>query len=353
MTRYHRILLFSIALLLAASLGTQADTIRLKSGRLITGKVERFANGEFVIRLDPADSRSGYDRMILLIDAVESVEFDAGGAPPAVAGSAGEKVVQVEPREEALATGVQLRRGDRVRITASGEIELNDGRRSGPAGRAETESWPFPNAPRGVLVAMVGSPTSPTYEIVGEGKEFAAASDGELYLQINADPRYLQGARGSYSARITLLSGTPAPPPSPMGSPTPPPQPDRRQLSHQLEVPADKAWFDTSVDLYEGDTLRITAEGTINYTSSKTCGPEGEKPGWRSAIGLLPVADAGRGALIGQIGESPAARPFLVGPKYELSVPSRGRLSLGINDDDYGNNRGSFRVRIEVVPARR
>jgi len=339
---------------LIAALTAPADTIRLKNGRVVQGQVERYSNSEFVVRLESGD------RMILLVDNVESVEFDSvsvpttggGAAPPPSGGAAGyETSVTVDNRQEVVATGVQVRRGDPVRITASGEIRFADGRRSGPNGTRDVESWPFPGTAFGMLVAMVGSPTSPTYEPVGESKDFAASADGQIYLQVNA--RSLEGASGSYTARISVGSsssgggatGTPAPPPPPM-------QTQKRQLRHDLDISSTKEWTDTGIDLFEGDTLRITAEGTINYTTSKTCGPDGGKREWQDLVRALPVNDVGRGALVGLIGEGGVAKAFLVGAKLESRVPTKGRLFLGINDDDYKNNKGSFRVRVEIIGER-
>ena len=342
-----RRLLGALVLLLVVT-AASADTLRRKNGQTLRGKVERYSNGEFVIRLESGD------RMIVAADNVESVEFDSGGFAVTPPSTASEKVVTLDSSQEVAATGVQLRKGDRVRITASGQMQFADGRSSGPGGRNENESWPFPGTPFGMLVAMVGSPTSPTYEPVGESKEFAAASDGELFLQINA--RSLAGARGAYTARIAVLTTT-APPTTPTpitpGSPSTPSQPDRRPLRYDIQVPSEKAWTDTGIDLLEGDTLRITAAGTINYTTSKTCGPEGGKREWGDLLKALPVNDVGRGALVGLIGESGVAKAFLVGAKLDATVPAKGRLFLGINDDNFDTNRGSFKVRIEIVPVRR
>lgn len=341
---------------LVAALAATADTIRLKNGRVVKGQVERYSNSEFVVRLDSGD------RMILLVDNVESVEFDATSAPAPAPGAGGsapsgaaayETSVVVGTTREVAATGVQVRRGDPVRITASGEIRFPDGRRSGPAGTREIESWPFPGEPFGMLVAMVGSPTSPTYEPIGESKQFTASSDGEIFLQVNA--RSLEAASGSYAARISVgASGgtggttttTPAPQPPPMHT-------GPRQLRYDLDVSSTTEWVDTGIDVVVGDTLRITAEGTINYTTSKTCGPDGGKREWQDLIRALPVNDAGRGALVGIIGDGTVAKAFLVGSKYEGAVKSTGRLHLGVNDDDYKTNKGSFRVRVEIVPERR
>ena len=283
------------------------------------------------------------------------MEFDSGGfavTPPGTT-VAGEKVVSLDSSQEVVATGVQLRKGDRVRITASCQMTFADGRSSGPAGVVESEVLlPCPGERPGVLFAMVGSPNSPVCEVIGESKEFTAASDGELYLQINV--RSLAGAKGSYTARIAQLTTT-APSSVPTGVTSPPvvSQPDRRALRYDLTVPSEKAWTDTGIDLLAGDTLRITAEGTINYTTTKTCGPDGGKPEWGDLLKALPVNDVGRGALVGLVGESGTAKAFLVGSKFEGTVGANGRLFLGMNDDKLENNKGSFKVRVEIVPARK
>ncbi|MGH9789315.1 MAG: hypothetical protein ACRD4U_11510, partial [Candidatus Acidiferrales bacterium] len=194
---------------------------------------------------------------------------------------------------------------------------------------------------------------SPTYEPIGESKQFTASSDGEIFLQVNA--RSLEGASGSYNVRISVGSSggtggttttTPAPPPPPMHT-------GSRQSRYDVDVSSTTEWVDTGIDVVTGDTLRISAEGTINYTTSKTCGPDGGKREWQDLIRALPVNDAGRGALVGIIGDGTVAKAFLVGSKYEGAVKSTGRLYLGVNDDDYKNNKGSFRVRVEIVPERR
>lgn len=332
------VLLFLVCVLAAA-----ADTVKLKNGRVIKGKVERFDNGEFVVIVEASDPRATGDRRILLVDSVESIEFDAAAA---AAGAPSEKLVVLDAQKDVVPTGVQVRKGEKVRITASGEMQFPDGRVSGPKGLDSRESWPFPGERFGVLIAMVGDPQSPIYHVIGENSDFEARRDGELFLQINA--RSLQGARGAYTARIqsaaTAAATTPPPPPAPT---------TRRQLRYDVNVPADRDWTDSGIDLLAGDTLRVEAEGTINYSSTKTCGPNGGERDWKDLIRALPVNDVGRGALIGMIGQAGAATPFFVGAREEFKVEKAGRLFLGINDDDYRNNRGSFRVRIEIVPGGR
>jgi hypothetical protein len=347
--------LLTLAVLCAALLvvaAAQADTVKLKNGRVLKGKVTRFGNGEFVVQVDRSDAAAG--QVIVLVESVESIEFDAGGAPASSGGSASERVVTVDPPREYTATGVQLQKGDKVRIHASGEIQFADGRRSGPGGTRDTESWPFPGERFGALMALVGSPNSSTYHVIGESAEFEARADGELFLQVNA--RSLEGARGAYTARIsapgttTAAGSTGTTGSSGTGSST---SSTSRQLRYELTVAGDKEWTDTAIEILEGDTLRLSASGTINYTSSKTCGPDGGEREWKDLIRSLPVNDAGRGALVGKMGESGVVKAFLVGAKAEFQAQRHGRLFLGINDNDFSNNQGSFKVVVEIVPANR
>lgn len=336
-------LLIILAAALAAPLSF-ADTIKLKNGRVVKGQVVRYGNGEFIVLLPAADSRaSQQDRLILFADTVESIEFAAAaaGAVPAP----GEKLVVLDASKEIVSTGVELRRGERVRVTASGEMQFPDGRVSTPKGLDKPESWPFPGERFGILIAMVGDPRATIYELVGEQAEFEAARDGELLLQINA--RSLQGARGAYTARILPLTGASAvaaAAPATASS-------SGRQLRKQIDVPAERDWTDTGLDLLAGDKLRIIAEGTINYASTKSSGPAGGDRDWRDLLRALPVNDAGRGALIGLIGQAGTATPFYVGTEANFEVDRNGRLFLGTNDDDYRNNRGSFRVTVEITPG--
>jgi len=60
-----------------------------------------------------------------------------------------------------------------------------------------------------------------------------------------------------------------------------------------------------------------------------------------------PIPGALVGALIGRVGNS---RPFGIGDqKIALGMPAAGMLFLGINDDHCGDNRGQFKVAINVM----
>src|SRR5712692_5497518 len=99
-----------------------------------------------------------------------------------------------------------------------------------------------------------------------------------------------------------------------------------RKGSYDFEVKGDQQWLDTGVDLYPADSVRITATGTLQYSLQKPIGPEGLPRGFKDLLRMLPINGAGRGALIGRLGNGNASFPFLIGPSKEAKIVSPGRL---------------------------
>lgn len=122
-------------------------------------------------------------------------------------------------------------------------------------------------------------------------------------------------------------------------------------LVKELDFGTATLWVDTGIDCQPGDTLRITATGNLTFPSSKTNGPEGLSRGWRDLLRILPINDAGRGALIGRIGSTDASRPFLIGPRREQTVSITGRFFVGINALSNEPAEGSYHVKVERVPV--
>lgn len=119
------------------------------------------------------------------------------------------------------------------------------------------------------------------------------------------------------------------------------------QKSQELDITGSPAWTDTGVDLKAGDTVRISATGTVHFAGARENGPDGLARGWLDLVRILPVNEAGRGALVGRIGSSDAARPFLVGPHAQIKAPIDGRLFLGLNAASNDQPDGSFHVTLE------
>jgi hypothetical protein len=118
-----------------------------------------------------------------------------------------------------------------------------------------------------------------------------------------------------------------------------------------VTVSGDDKWVDTGMDVLAGDKLHITATGTVNFSDKPNVGPEGAARDWKDTLRAFSVPSAGRGALVGQVGNDRAATPFPVGADGTIVVPFSGRLYLGVNQDPMGKPTGSFTAHIERTPA--
>src|SRR5215813_9290643 len=88
----------------------------------------------------------------------------------------------------------------------------------------------------------------------------------------------------------------------------------------QIKIPSSQVWTDTAVELRAGDTIVITADGTLQLPQGKSCGPDGSPRGFKDLLKVYPVNEVGLGALIGRIGSNDVALPFPVGAKKEIQV---------------------------------
>ncbi len=119
----------------------------------------------------------------------------------------------------------------------------------------------------------------------------------------------------------------------------------------EKQIPGDTPWTDTGIEMKPGDTVIIEASGTIQYPAQKPNGPEGLSRAWTDLIRILPVNEAGRGALIGKIGDRDASRPFLVGQRREQAAAVGGKLFLGVNVTGADKATGAFVVKITRTAA--
>jgi len=125
--------------------------------------------------------------------------------------------------------------------------------------------------------------------------------------------------------------------------------PGKRRLAQEVQLTGDESWIDTGIDVQAGEHVVITGTGKVRYADAKDDnGPEGLGRGFKDLLRVLPLNEAGRGALIGRIGDQDAAQPFLVGARRDVLAPISGRLSVGINQATNDTGDGNYTVRIEV-----
>lgn len=253
-----------------------------------------------------------------------------------------EKSVTVPGNSRGTDTGVDLRTGDSVTISASGNITA--GRRAGvvsaDGGRVGVGSiigtYPYPQAGVGALIGYIRTPNGQTTQpfLVGSQQTFNAPVDGRLFLLIN-DDNYGDNS-GQFDVRITYT-------PQIAGAGSAGAAGER-----VITIPGDSQGTDTGLELRRGDRVMINATGSVIANSRVgSVSAEGRSESF-SLRRNYPVSDVGGGALVGyiQMRNGQRTRPFYIGSQNTFTAPVDGRLYLFINDDNYGDNSGSFSVRL-------
>ncbi|HYE65260.1 MAG TPA: hypothetical protein VD966_06740 [Pyrinomonadaceae bacterium] len=250
--------LIAAALILCLSVISVADTIRLKDGSVIRGQVVGFKDQQFTILLGSGARGGRRSRITIYMEDVESIEFDAvtGAAPsiaasdesagsgdtttppvsqpsrpaasqPSVATSNPQPTTQPSSRTSPnffqinarvrgdnttngwTNTGLVVRRGQRLRISATGRVSLGAGRFSTPSGIATLPDREklMRNEPTGALIAVIGDDND-DFILIGRSREFVAQRDGVLFLGVNEGN--LNDNTGAYDAVIEAeaVSGT-------------------------------------------------------------------------------------------------------------------------------------------------
>jgi hypothetical protein len=132
----------------------------------------------------------------------------SGTQTPSRGGESALFPVRVRVRADSAAngwtdSGLMVRRGQRLRISATGRISLGEGRFSTPTGLpriVDTEKL-MRNEPTGTLIAVIGDDND-EFIAVGANREFYAPRDGRLFLGVNEGK--LDDNTGSYDALIEV-----------------------------------------------------------------------------------------------------------------------------------------------------
>lgn len=215
--------LILIALALGLVAPVLADTIRLKDGSVIRGQIVSFKGEQFTI-LVGSGARGRKSRINVYMEDVESIEFDSAGAsanddtgantnsspqptyqPPVntrpsnpaptqpTNTSANPTFFPVNVRVRAdnssngwTNSGLVVRRGQRLRISAQGRISLGNNRFATPDGLPNVPDREklMRNQPTGGLIAVIGDDND-DFIFVGSSRDFVAQRDGVLFLGVN------------------------------------------------------------------------------------------------------------------------------------------------------------------------
>jgi hypothetical protein len=372
-----------------------ADTIYLRDGRTVRGTVLGFIGGRFAVRVATATGGTTTtgttteqgEVQFFRPNQIERVEIEGRSLDEARFSS---RTVEVGLASNWIDSGVDLRRGERISVKATGTIVAGRSRITPGGLRSVDPTAPLPRAAEGVLIGAIGNePDSPIIEI-GIGRDFVADRDGRLYLTANRGT--FSDARGAYTVQVRTerdltprrrdnaasrnnndevendddIFDTRRTSPAPVRSRLPGgdnrDNRDNRDTGDagrvgaprelSVNVPGTSRDTDSGVELRAGEQVTISASGmVIAGRRIGEVGPQGGRAtGFGSIIGTRPVPTAGPGALIGFIRASNGqiSQPFLIGNQLTFNAQVDGRLILAINDDDYSDNGGNFAVRIRV-----
>ncbi len=230
----------AFALVFAVSVPVLADTIRLKDGSVIRGQIVSFKNEQFTI-LVGSGARGRKSRITVYMEDVDSIEFDSTGntSGPAEDNNSSQTTYQppyqqpsnnqppyqqptnqtsnqpgyqppptnnttqpstnnpaffqinVKVRADNASngwtnSGLVVRRGQRLRISASGRVSLGSNRFATPDGLPNIPDRDklMRNQPTGGLIAVIGDDND-DFIFVGRGRDFVAQRDGVLFLGVN------------------------------------------------------------------------------------------------------------------------------------------------------------------------
>jgi hypothetical protein len=236
-------LLLSILLLVSISTPLLADTIRLKDGSVIRGQVIGFKDQQFTILIG-GNARGRRGQTTIYVEDVESIEFDSttsntgntstiddstarNNPPPTsrpsnpISQPDNDRTIDTTPVSSATPTfftikvgvradtanngwtnsGLVVRKGQRLRISASGRVSLGRGRFSTPGGLNNIldQEKLMRNEATGALIAVIGDDND-DFILIGPRRDFVAQRDGVLFLGVNEGD--LTDNTGSYDIVI-------------------------------------------------------------------------------------------------------------------------------------------------------
>lgn len=242
-----------VGLVLSLSVLSFADTIRLKDGRIVKGKIVSFDGGRFTVMFDDGSRQR---QVVYSADEVQSIAFDSGSfgadnvktsnqipnntsnnnntvitvgqtnktsspqqtsSPKANPTTSTQNTSPIAPKPISINvkvfadntsngwtnSGWVVRQGQRIKITGSGIVSLGGGRSATPAGTAglSDDGKLMKNQPTGALIAVIGDDNN-DFIYIGDSVEFVASRDGALFLGVNEGK--LDDNTGTFDAKIEI-----------------------------------------------------------------------------------------------------------------------------------------------------
>lgn len=344
-----------------------ADVIYLKNGSTVKGTFVSFENNQFVFqRTDGTLVRyrtTEVDRLVMERDTVGSTgapvpsrpgppsrnpNTNPSTNPPSTGGARWESspAFDVRLEDQWARTTINVTRGQRIRVEATGTVTMEGRTQTGPDGvnGRRDQDAPLPDENDGALIAAVGQDQNSKPVLIGRSREFVAEDDGVLYFTVNHWET--RDSRGAFRVTVSVdrNSGGGFPSGGNTGGNNSRPGLGKEKI---ITVSALQQWTDTGIDVEPNMTFEITADGEIEISSRTFSTPDGNRDA-NVRASTYPIMNEGVGALIAKIRyrDGRDSNAVLVGshgtPASEAG--EYGRLYLGINDDYFKDNKGQYRV---------
>ena len=120
-----------------------------------------------------------------------------------------------------------------------------------------------------------------------------------------------------------------------------------RKKSYTVKVTGSD-WVDTGLVVTPGDSIAVTATGTVSLSDGREVTADGSARGWKDLLRQFPDNSSPVGALVARIGSNAATVPFQVGANKTLQITSAGELYLRINVSSDLNVTGSYAATMKL-----
>jgi sRNA-binding regulator protein Hfq len=296
--------LMCVAVIATSALG---DTLHLKNGSVLKGKVTSFADDQFIVMLDTGSGRYLSKAMVYMGD-VARIEFDT---TPAAAADAGSTATSPADSTSRIASDPQSRE------TKNRNTRLNEAPARG--------TQPSENQPRETGPPEVQPTAPPMREPEPTQPEKPAVTNSSPVTTMPVS----ETSEGDRLARKPLV---------PVKTMT-------------VDVAARKDWTSSGLIVKRGDHIRVTSTGviTLDPVSGRTSGPEGIND-LADSKKLMP--DQPTGALIAVISSDNDDFIFL-GKSGEFTATRDGLLFLSVNEGLLSDNVGTFKAVVELLAQRK
>jgi len=122
---------------------------------------------------------------------------------------------------------------------------------------------------------------------------------------------------------------------------------EARKKSYTVKVTGSD-WVDTGLVAAPGDSITVTATGTVLLSDGRNVTADGSARGWKDLLRQFPDNSSPVGALVARVGSNAATVPFNVGASKTLQITSAGELFLRINVSTDLTATGSYAATMKL-----